>query len=125
MTVVIAVRVVHEPLEVCWFRLGPLLVLEAPMDYETLNVTPDGALLTVRFNRPEKRNAVNRQMHLEIQAVCRQLEDDTDTRVVLFAGEGGVFSSGADTGEWRESGPSNELAVRRNSGIGSRTSAAI
>ena len=95
------------------------------MDYETLNVTQDGALLTVRFNRPEKRNAVNRQMHLEIQAVCRQLADDTDTRVVIFAGAGGVFSSGADTSEWRESRPSNELAVRRNSGVGSRTSAAI
>jgi enoyl-CoA hydratase/carnithine racemase len=95
------------------------------MNYETLTIDSAGALMTVRFNRPEKRNAINRQMHLELQAVCRTLADDFETRVVIFSGEGGVFSSGADTSEWRDAGSSNELEVRHTSGIGSRTSAAI
>jgi len=95
------------------------------MDFETLMVQPEGALMVVRFNRPERRNAINRQMHLEIQAVCRTLADDFETRVVIFRGEGGFFSSGADTSEWGESASSNELEVRHTSGIGSRTSAAI
>jgi len=64
-------------------------------------------------------------MHLELQAVCRQLADDFETRVVILTGEGGVFSSGADTSEWRDSASNNELEVRNTSGIGSRTSAAI
>jgi enoyl-CoA hydratase/carnithine racemase len=95
------------------------------MDYGTLNVEREGALTVVRFNRPEKKNAINRQMHLELQAVCRALADDFETRVVIFSGEGGVFSSGADTSEWRESASSNDLEVRNTSGIGSRTSATI
>ncbi|TMB71175.1 MAG: enoyl-CoA hydratase/isomerase family protein [Chloroflexi bacterium] len=95
------------------------------MKYETLKVERQDALMLVRFNRPEKKNAINRQMHLEVQAVCRALADDFETRVVILGGEGGVFSSGADTSEWRESASANELEVRHMSGIGSRTSAAI
>jgi len=95
------------------------------MDYDTLTVQRDGALMAVRLNRPEKRNAINRQMHLELQAVCRTLADDFETRVVILTGEGAAFSSGADTSEWRDAGSSNELEVRHTSGIGSRTSAAI
>src|SRR5262245_29773917 len=95
------------------------------MEYEMLKVEGDGALVLVRFNRPEKKNAINRQMHLELQSVCRSLAEDFETRVVVLTGEGGVFSSGADTSEWRESGSANELEVRHTSGIGGRTSAAI
>lgn len=95
------------------------------MDYETLKIERQGALMLVRFNRPEKKNAINRQMHLELQAVCRALADDFETRVVIFTGAGGAFSSGADTSEWRDAGSNNELEVRHTSGIGSRTSAAI
>jgi enoyl-CoA hydratase/carnithine racemase len=95
------------------------------MEYETLKVERDGPLMTVRMNRPQKRNAINRQMHLEMQHVCRELADDFETRVVILTGAGGVFSSGADTSEWGEPGSSNELEVRHASAIGSRTSAAI
>ncbi len=95
------------------------------MDYETLKLDRDGALLTVRLNRPEKRNAINRQMHADLQDLCHKLRDDTDTRVVIFSGEGDVFSAGADTSEWGDPGSSNELEVRHVSGVGSRTSADI
>ncbi|MBI2913591.1 MAG: enoyl-CoA hydratase/isomerase family protein [Chloroflexi bacterium] len=95
------------------------------MEYETLKVERDGAVMTVRLNRPQKRNAINRQMHLELQALCRELAEDFQTRVVLLAGEGKAFSSGADTGEWGQPGPASELELRHLSGIGSRTSAAL
>jgi enoyl-CoA hydratase/carnithine racemase len=96
-----------------------------PVDYETLRLEQAGALLVVRMKRPEKRNAINRRMHLELQEVCRLLADDFETRVVILTGEGAGFSSGADTSEWRDAGSSNDLEVRHTSGIGSRTSAAI
>lgn len=95
------------------------------MDYETIKLDRDGALLTVRLNRPEKRNAINRQMHADLQDLCHKLRDDTDTRVVIFGGEGEVFSAGADTSEWGDPGSSNELEVRHVSGVGSRTSGDI
>ncbi len=95
------------------------------MDYETLKLDRDGALLTVRLNRPEKRNAINRQMHADLQDLCHKLRDDTDTRVVIFSGKGEVFSAGADTSEWGDPGSSNELEVLHVSGVGSRTSGDI
>ena len=95
------------------------------MSYETLKTEREGPLITVRLNRPERRNAINRRMHLDLQEVCRELSEDFETRVVILAGEGAAFSSGADTSEWGQPGPDNELALRHLSGIGSRTSAAL
>lgn len=95
------------------------------MTYRTLKVHRDGSVMTVQLNRPRKRNAINRQMHLDLQALCRELADDFETRVVILGGEGHAFSSGADTSEWGRPGPTSELHVRHNSGTGSRTSAAI
>ena len=95
------------------------------MSYETVRIQREGPLMTVWLNRPEKRNAINRQMHLDLQGVCRELSEDFETRVVILAGEGGAFSAGADTSEWGQPGPDNELELRHISGIGSRTSAAL
>jgi enoyl-CoA hydratase/carnithine racemase len=95
------------------------------MTYETLLVDRNGPVMTARMNRPEKRNAISNQMHLDIQDLCHELADDFDTRVVILAGEGTAFSSGADTSEWGKPGPDNELELRHQSGIGSRTSAAL
>lgn len=95
------------------------------MTYETLLVDRDGPVMTVRMNRPDKRNAISNQMHRDIQDVCHKLADDFDTRVVILTGEGVAFSSGADTSEWGQPGPDNELELRSQSGIGSRTSAAL
>jgi len=95
------------------------------MTYETLKVEREGPLMTVRLNRPQKHNAINRQMHLDLQALCQNLAEDFRIRVVILAGEGPVFSSGADTSEWGQPGPDNELELRHLAGIGSRTSAAL
>ena len=95
------------------------------MTYETLLVEREGPVMTVRLNRPQKRNAINGQMHLDLQAVCRELAEDFDTRVVVLGGEGAAFSAGADTSEWGQPGSDNELELRHASGIGSRTSAAL
>jgi enoyl-CoA hydratase/carnithine racemase len=96
--------------------------MDAP---ETIKVTREGGLVHVMLNRPERKNAVNRQMHKEIQELCRELADDFEARVVIFSGAGDCFSSGADTSEWRVSGSANELEVRDLSGIGGRTADAI
>lgn len=95
------------------------------MPYATLNVERDGPVMTARLSRPDKRNAINNQMHHDLQHLCRELSEDFETRVVIFVGAGAAFSSGADTSEWGQPGPDNELELRRLSGVGSRTSAAI
>ena len=95
------------------------------MTFETLVVERGGPVMTVLLNRAEKRNAMNRQMHLDLQQLCRELVEDFETRVVIFTGQGAGFSSGADTSEWGQPGPDNELELRHMSAIGGRTSDAI
>ena len=50
------------------------------MTYQTLKTEREGPLMTVRLNRPERRNAINRQMPRALQAVCRALAEAVETR---------------------------------------------
>ncbi len=61
----------------------------------------------VRLHRPDARNAIDRAMVDELHAVCEDLE--RMPRVLLLAGAGGVFASGADIAELRERAPADAL----------------
>src|ERR1043166_4985652 len=55
------------------------------------------AILTIR--RPEARNAVNRAVAEGMEAAIDRLEADDELWVGIVAGEGSVFSAGADLKE--------------------------
>jgi len=55
----------------------------------------------VKFNRPENLNTLNRALMKEIEMVTEEFHGDTETRVVIFTGEGKNFCAGADLGEKR------------------------
>lgn len=89
-------------------------------------------LTTVTLNRPDRLNAINNQMHLDLQAVCAELQEDHETRVVIFTGAGRAFSAGADLGprgprtpDTTPSPVEDVLAARHASAIGSRTCDAL
>ncbi|MEO4041746.1 enoyl-CoA hydratase-related protein [Hoeflea sp. CAU 1731] len=52
--------------------------------------------LTIRFNRPEKRNALSSDTVTALTSVLDQARDDSTIRGITFRGNGGVFSSGGD-----------------------------
>jgi enoyl-CoA hydratase/carnithine racemase len=51
------------------------------------------------LNRPEKRNALSRQLLVELEAAQARLADDSNVRVVVLAANGKVFCSGHDLSE--------------------------
>ena len=53
-------------------------------------------VLTLRFNRPEKKNAIRAEMFEALGAGLREAADDPGVRCVLFAGSATVFTSGND-----------------------------
>jgi enoyl-CoA hydratase/carnithine racemase len=53
----------------------------------------------LRMNRPEKRNAFNRELSLAIAQQMDELEADDSVRVVVLTGSGQAFSAGADMTE--------------------------
>ena len=79
-------------------------------------------LATITLSRPDKLNGINLRMHEELQQVCRALQDDVETRVVILTGAGRAFSGGADLRERRPDQPRNDLDRRLRVGIGERTS---
>ncbi len=51
---------------------------------------------SVRFNRPEARNAVDLIMREELEWIISDLRHDKDVRVVVLTGEGKSFCAGGD-----------------------------
>jgi enoyl-CoA hydratase/carnithine racemase len=66
------------------------------MTYQHLIVEREGPLLRVWLNRPEVLNALNNAILDEITAVFTDLQGTDEIRVVVLAGAGRCFSSGAD-----------------------------
>jgi methylglutaconyl-CoA hydratase len=56
----------------------------------------DGAVARVTLNRPEKRNALNDALVSGLKHTLRKANDDASVRVVVIAGAGNDFCSGAD-----------------------------
>lgn len=56
-------------------------------------------VLTVSLNRPDKGNSLSIDLMKEITEFALSLNSDTDTRVVVFRGEGKHFCTGADLGD--------------------------
>ncbi len=63
---------------------------------ETLTLTQADGIATVTLTRP----SINVRQLKELTAVCDELEDNSDARVVVFRGAKGVFSDGIDFGEF-------------------------
>jgi enoyl-CoA hydratase len=66
------------------------------MGYEHLEIERDGHVATVWLNRPEKLNAMSRDIWEDIPAAMAEIESDESARVVVLAGRGRAFSVGID-----------------------------
>jgi methylglutaconyl-CoA hydratase len=64
--------------------------------YQTLEVAADGAVLHIRLNRPDVRNAFNGMVVDELTAAFAAADADASARVVVLSGNGKSFSAGAD-----------------------------
>jgi len=62
----------------------------------TVEVAKDGPVTTVRINRPEVRNAVDRATADALVAAFEEFDADPDAAVAVLHGEGGNFCAGAD-----------------------------
>ena len=72
------------------------------MDCETILVEVENGVATITLNRPDKLNAMNRQMMQEVQRTLKALEADYAVGCVVFTGAGRAFSAGGDIHEQRE-----------------------
>ncbi len=70
------------------------------MTYETIIVGVDDGITTITLNRPEKKNAMNPALHVEMHDALTRLAADDATRVLIITGAGEAFSAGMDLKEY-------------------------
>jgi enoyl-CoA hydratase len=66
------------------------------MQFETLSVSLEDHIATVRLNRPEKANAMNAAMWQEIRRAFQWVDETPEARVAVLQGEGKLFTAGID-----------------------------
>lgn len=64
-----------------------------------VRVENDEGIVTLTFDRPEKRNAINPQIHRELRDALHELRFDPTVRVLIITGAGESFSAGMDLKE--------------------------
>ncbi len=66
-----------------------------------LEVSQDGAVLSVLFNRPEARNAMTFAMYEGLEEACARADADDSVRVLVLRGAGGrAFVAGTDVSQF-------------------------
>ncbi|MRR37544.1 enoyl-CoA hydratase/isomerase family protein, partial [bacterium] len=65
-------------------------------EYTTILYQIEGLVCTITLNRPDKYNAINREMASELIDAFRKVRDDEPVAVVVLAGSGKAFCTGGD-----------------------------
>ncbi|ANH82942.1 enoyl-CoA hydratase [Niabella ginsenosidivorans] len=71
------------------------------MNYETLLTSVEDAILTIKINRPDKLNALNKIMLRELETALSELNRNTEIKAAMITGSGDkAFIAGADISEF-------------------------
>lgn len=83
--------------------------------FKQLAVSLKAGVLTVSFNRPEKKNAIGVDMTLELERVLQVAAVDSAVKAIFFWGAKGNFSAGMDMKDFFDHSERNpqELALAR------------
>lgn len=66
------------------------------MAYETIELSREGPVAVLRFNRPESYNAIDHRMAPDLQEAAIEVQADEAVRALLITGEGSAFHAGGD-----------------------------
>ena len=66
------------------------------MPFETIELTRQGPVAILSLNRPDKLNAINKTMLLELDAVLDEIENNESVFTLVLNGNGRAFCSGFD-----------------------------
>ena len=68
----------------------------------------DAGVMTITFNRLDKKNSITSTMYAAMADAVAQAADDASVRVVLFQGRESIFSAGNDIGDFLNQPPTTQ-----------------
>jgi enoyl-CoA hydratase/carnithine racemase len=72
---------------------------------ELISVTIQDHILSIRMQRPEKKNALTREMYLNMNQALQQADADASVRVILITGTQDCFTAGNDLVDFANARP--------------------
>ncbi len=69
------------------------------MNFACIIYEKESSIATIKLNRPQVLNAMNKQLWLDFQEALEDARTDPGIKVVIITGEGRAFSTGADLKE--------------------------
>lgn len=72
-------------------------------EYKSFTVTLEHKIAHVQFSRPEAMNSMNKAFWLELPQCLRNIESQTDARVIVISSTGKHFSAGMDLAVFSDS----------------------
>lgn len=75
-----------------------------------IEVTRDGAVMSIQLNRPEKKNAINKGMYMALNAALIEATQDFGVRAVVLSGAGDSFTAGNDIFDFANDVPTDSSA---------------
>jgi len=66
------------------------------MKFECIIYEKGDGIGTIKLNRPQVLNAMNKQLWLDFQVALEDVKSDPEVKVLIITGEGRAFSTGAD-----------------------------
>jgi enoyl-CoA hydratase len=78
------------------------------MAFSSLTYARTGRIARITLNRPDRLNAINREMPREIRAAVQEASHDNSVHVVILSGAGRAFCAGYDLQLFAETTGANE-----------------
>jgi trans-feruloyl-CoA hydratase/vanillin synthase len=69
---------------------------DGTVSLENVKIQREGGATFIILNRPEKRNAMSPQLHMDMCTALDWAQEDRQTKVVIITGAGGNFCAGQD-----------------------------
>ena len=77
---------------------------------DLIQTEQDGAILTIRLNRADKKNAITAAMYSAMADVLRGADSNTSIKVAIITGSGDSFTAGNDLKDFAENPPKDPTA---------------
>lgn len=77
-----------------------------------ISTSKANGILTIEFNRPEKKNAITSAMYQMMADALKEAETDASVRVILFCGKPEVFTAGNDLEDFMKNSAQSDIGER-------------